>query len=227
MKQIFGPGVLSIVPCNRGFVFAEVHKTDDENNEKNVIAFNQHNFDTGITNPITKNAYLNNIYLNHSDFLKEEISDYINTITIFTPNFGMILLKVNGTATAYDYNCKFKWKGSLKYNGYAPADAVIDGDSLWCSYPDSNTLIRYNANSMRQEFKISSGVGDELIEPYGLFALDDGIIVTSQNTGVIRKMSFDDYKLETIYNFEEPVKKYIKVDSNEIILTDDVNHQLN
>ena len=68
MKQIFGSGVLSIAPCNRGFVFAEVHKTVQDNAEKNIIAFHQHNFDTGVTNPITKNAYLNSIYLNHSDF---------------------------------------------------------------------------------------------------------------------------------------------------------------
>lgn len=220
MKQIFGSGVLSIAPCNRGFVFAEVHKTAQNDTEKNVIAFNQHNFDTGITNPITKSAYLNNIYLNHSDFLKEEISDYINTVTIFTPNFGMILLKVNGTALVYDYNCRFKWRGNLKYKGYAPADAVIVGESLWCSYPDANTLIKYNVNSMRQEFKISSGVGDELTEPYGLFAGDEELIITSQNSGLIQKMSLNDYKLETIYTIEEPVKKYIKVDSNEIILTE-------
>lgn len=220
MKQIFGSGVLSIAPCNRGFVFAEVHKTVQDNAEKNIIAFHQHNFDTGVTNPITKNAYLNSIYLNHSDFLKEEISDYINTITIFTPNFGMILLKVNGIALVYDYNCKFKWRGNLKYKGYAPADAVICGESLWCSYPDSNTLIKYNVNSMRQEFKISSGIENELVEPYGLFAGDEGIIITSQNSGLIQTISLNDYKLETLYTVNEPVKKYIKVDSNEIILTE-------
>ncbi len=220
MKQIFGLGALTIAPCNRGFVFAEVHKTVENDKEKNVIAFNQHSFDTGITNPITKQAYLNNIYLNHSDFLKEEIGDYINIITLFTPNFGMIILNPNGVAYVYDYNCRFKWRGNLKYKGYAPTDAVIVGDSLWCSYPDSNTLIRYNVNSMRQEFKISSGVGDVLTEPYGLFAGDEELIITSQTKGLVQRMSLNDYKLETIYTMEEPVKKYIKVDSNEIILTE-------
>lgn len=220
MKQIFGKGALSIAPCNRGFVFAEVHKTVENDKEKNVIAFNQHSFDTGITNPITKSAYLNNIFLNHSDFLKEKIGDYINIITVFTPNFGVITLSPNGIARVYDYNCRFKWKGSLKYKGYAPADAVIHGDSLWCSYPDSNTLIRYNVNSMRQEFKISSGVGDDLVEPYGLFISEESLIITSQTKGLVQKMSLEDYKLETIYNLDEPVKKYVKADSNEIILTE-------
>ena len=220
MKQIFGSAALTIVPCNRGFVFAEVHKTTENDKEKSVIAFNHHSFDTGITNAITKNAYLNDIFLNHSEFLKEEIGDYINIIIAFTPNFGIITLEPNGIAKTYDYSCRFKWKGNLKYKGYAPSDAVINGDSLWCAYPDSNTLIRYNVNSMRQEFKIGSGVGDMLSEPFSLFVVEDSLVITSQNSGKIQKMSLDDYKLETIHQLDMPIKKYIKVDSNEIILTD-------
>lgn len=220
MKQIFGAGALKISPCNRGFVFAEVHETTENGEEKNVIAFNQHSFDTGNTNPITKQAYLNHIYQNHGDFLREKITDYINIITIFTANFGVILLHPNGIAHVYDYNCRFRMRVNLKYKGYAPVDAVVVGDSMWCSYPDSNTLIRYNTNSMRQEFKISTGVGDELNEPYGLFAGDEELIITSQNEGIVQKMSLTDYKLETIHKLSEPVKKYIKIDSNEIVLTE-------
>ena len=219
MKQIFDKPALTIAPCNRGFVFTEVYKTDEEGVEKNIIAFNQHSFDTGTTNPITKNTYLNSIFQNHSDFLRDEIGDYINIITVFTPNFGIIMLYPNGLAKVYDYNCHFKWKGSLKYKGYAPADAVIVGNELWCSYPDSNTLIRYNANSMRQEFKISTGVSGELVEPYGLFVLDENLIITSQSSGLIQSMNLESFKLSTLYQLNEPVKKYIKVYSNEIILT--------
>ena len=219
MKQLFGVGALSIAPCNRGFVFAETHKNLQNGEVKNLIAFNQHNFDSGDTTAITKTAYLNNIFKNHSDFLKEEISDYISIITAFTPNLGTIILKPSGIATVFDYNCNYKFKSNLKYKGYAPSDAVVHGESLWCAYPDSNTIIKYNANSLRQEFKISSGVEEELTEPYSLFALDDGIVVTSQSCGNVKKVMYDDYKIETLYEFDEPVKKYIKVDSNEVILT--------
>lgn len=220
MKQIFDKAALNIAPCNRGFVFTEFYKTEVEGVEKNIIAFNQHSFDTGITNPITKSAYLNNIFKNHFEFLKDEIGDYINIITVFTPNFGVILLYPNGIAKYYDYNCHFKWKGSLKYKGYAPADAVIVGNELWCSYPDSNTLIRYNANSMRQEFKVTTGVSSELVQPYGLFVLENSLIITSQSCGLIQAMNLESFSLSTLYNLDEPVRKYIKVDSNEIIMTD-------
>ncbi|MBQ5590781.1 MAG: hypothetical protein IIU65_03790, partial [Clostridia bacterium] len=207
------------VPCNRGFVFAEIHKQNENGEEKNVIGFNQYSFDSASSTPITKSTYLNYLFLNHSDFLKEEIGDYINIITVFTPSFGTIMISPNGIAKMYDYNCRFKWRGNLKYKGFAPSDAVIYGDELWCAYPESNTLIRYNANSMRQEFKISSGIGEELVEPYGLFAIDDSLVITSQNSGVVRKMSLIDYKLETLFEFGEPIKKYIKIDSNEVVLT--------
>lgn len=220
MDRLFQAGAVNIAPCNRGFVFAEVHKTIENGNVKNVIAFNQYSFDTQTITPITKNAYLNNVYLNHSDFLKEEISDYISSITVYTSNFGFVVLNPNGLARMYDYNCRFKWRGSLKYKGYAPADAVVHGDELWCSYPDSNTLIRYNTNSMRQEFKISSGVDTELSEPYGLFVVEDDLIITSQNSGVIQKMSLNDFEMSVLHTVDKPVKKYIKADSNEIILTD-------
>ena len=219
MKQIFGVGALTIAPCNRGFVFAETHKNLQNGEVKNLIAFNQHSFDNGNTTAITKTAYLNNIFKNHSDFLKEEISDYISIIAVFTPSLGTIILKPNGIATVYDYNCNYKFKSNLKYKGYAPSDAVVHGESLWCAYPDSNTIIKYNANSLRQEFKISSGVETELTEPFSLFALDDGIVVTSQSRGILQKVMYDDYRIETLYELDEPVQKYIKIDSNEIILT--------
>lgn len=219
MKKIFDREAISIVPCNRGFVFAEIHNEEIDGVEKRVIAFHQHSFDTGITDSITKGGYLNNIFLNHSDFLREEIDDYINIITVFTPSLGMITIRPDGIAKVYDYNCKFKWKGSLKYKGYPPADAVIYGDQLWCAYPDSDTLIRYNANSMRQEFKISSGVSDEIKEPFGLFVIEKSLVITSQNTGLVKKMNLSNYNVRKLFEFSEPVKKYIKVDSNEIVMT--------
>ena len=219
MKKIFESEAISIFPCNRGFVFAEIHKEEISGKEKRVIAFHKHNFDTGITDMITKSAYLNNVFTNHTDFLKEEIEDYINVIAVFPPNLGMIIIGKVGIAKVYDYNCRFKWKGSLKYKGYSPADAVVSGDKIWCSYPDSNTLIRYNANSMRQEFKISSGISGDIKEPYGLFSLDNSIVITSQSSGVVQTMDLDNYNIEKMFEFNEPVEKYIKVDSNEIVLT--------
>lgn len=219
MKQIFNGNAVTIAPSNRGFVFTEVQTTEENGKDKSIICFNQYNFDTGVSTPITKGAYLNSIFLNHSDFLREEIGDYINIITVFTPKFGIIMISPNGMARVYDYNCRFKWKGSLKYKGYAPADAVVYGDELWCSYPDSNTLIRYNVNSMRQEFKIGSGASAELEEPYGLFVAENSLVITSQNSGLIQSLTLDNFTQETMHNLSEPAKKYIKVDSNEIVLT--------
>lgn len=210
---------MNIAPSNRGFVFAETHKNLQNGEVKNLIAFNEHSFDTNKTTAITKTAYLNNIFANHSDFLREQIGDYINITTAFTPNLGCIILNPNGIATVFDYNCNFKFKSNLKYKGYAPSDAVVKGESLWCAYPDSNTIIKYNANSLRQEFKISSGVEEELTEPFSLFPLEDGIVVTSQSTGLVQKVLYDEYKIETMFEAKEPVQKYIKVDSNEVILT--------
>lgn len=219
MKQIFGNSAVSLVAVERSVVFASLEKKLENGEFKSWLTFHQHNFDTGVTNAITKNAYLNFLFTSHNEFLKENLDDYINYTALFTDKDGAIVLNPSGIASLYDADDKFKWRGSLKYKGYVPGDAVVYQDQLWCSYPDSNTLIRYNTTSMRQEYKIGTGVTDSLDEPFGLFVQGDTLFITSQTTGLIQTLDLKTFALKDLYKLDEPVKKYVKVDSQEVILT--------
>ena len=72
---------------------------------------------------------------------------------------------------------------------------------------------------MRQEYKIGTGGTDSLDEPCGLFVQGDTHFITSQTTGLIQTLDLKTFALKDLYKLDEPVKKYVKVDSQEVILT--------
>ena len=81
MKQIFGNSAVSLVAVERSVVFASLEKKLENGEFKSWLTFHQHNFDTGVTNAITKNAYLNFLFTSHNEFLKENLDKIIQNLS--------------------------------------------------------------------------------------------------------------------------------------------------
>lgn len=218
MKKIYDSGVLTLVPCNRGFVFP-VLQNENQDAEKSVVTFKQHDFDTGSTNMITKNVFLLNKLANYFEAFKDSANELIGLKTVIFKNSNILVMDKSGTATIFNPNQQIKWKGSLRYKGIPPKDIVANETFIWCSYPENGAIVRYNLNSMRQDFRISSGVNADLGEPSGLFLQDNSLIFTCANHGKICEISLQTFNLEVLYIMQESVQQYLKVDSNEVILT--------
>ena len=161
-----------------------------------------------------------NKFGNHFQFFEQHLDDYINCKTALLPNMQVFIAYPDGRAMIFNGKDKLRWEGNIKYKGFGPADVVADGNFVWCTYPENNAVIKYNTNSMRQDFRIGGSAAGGLNEPHGIFLNDNKLIVTSSATGEVIGVDLENFYIEQIASFNEPVYQYFKIDSNEIILTE-------
>ena len=217
MKKIYGEGAISMIAARRGFVFAVAK--DDEESCKSIITYFQHDFDKGATLPASRGVYLTEKFGQNFDFFMKTVEDFFNTIAVSLEDGRTFVMHPGGSAFVFDANGRPKWQGRLKYKGFGPADAVADGNSVWCSYPENNAVIKFNTNSMLADFRIAGGGSDELSAPHGLFLHNGELVVTSAQNGRVIAINLDNFRERVIYESGEPIYQYMKIDSNEIILT--------
>ena len=225
MKKIYGEGAISLIPCSRGFIFTAQQdelpdKMEEQKTEgKTVIAYKQHSFDDGTNSLVTRSVFLMSKFGANFEFYFRTLGDYLNCKAIPLENGNMLIAAHDGTAAVFSRNNVEKWSGSLKHKGFAPADIVTQGDFLWCSYPENNAIIKYNINSMQQTFRVGGSASGGIIEPYGLWLNDNRLVITSSANGMIRSLNLDTFYLDDLWEVSEPAFQYIKVDSNEVVLT--------
>lgn len=213
MKKIFEGTATGLLAGQRSVMFCAAQEADNQG-----LSYKQHDFDTGSTALITKSVYLLTKYGAFFEFFTSKINDHTALKTVLLDNSDCFVLEKNGMARIIDQYCRPKWHGSLRYKGFAPSDAKAAGGGVWCAYPESGALIRYNSGSMRQEFRVSSGVSANLGEPTGLFPSGDELIFTCSGSAKIFSLNLNSFAVETIHSLSEPVYEYMKIDSNEVVL---------
>lgn len=220
MKKIYGAGALSVMPCQRSFIFTaqSPDQPGDVAEGRAVVSFKQYSFDDGQVSLVTKNVFLMNKFGVDFEYYAKTLSDYINCKAVSVVG-GLMIVNFDGSASVFDRSHAQKWAGSLKYKGFAPADVVSQGDFIWCSYPESNAVIKYNVHSMQQTFRVGGGSSGGIIEPCGLWMADNELIITSLGSGAISALDLENFCIEQRWDAGEPVLQYCKIDSNEIILT--------
>lgn len=222
MKKIYGTGALSMLPCNRSFIFTALGDSPTGAKREDgtaIVSYRQHSFDDGSTELVTKSVYQMNKFGINYEYYSANLPDYLNCKAVPLEGGSMLIAYYDGNAAIYDKSCTQRWSGSLKYKGFAPADVVAEGDFLWCSYPESNAVIKYNLNSMQQTFRAGGSQSGGIIEPYGLWLQDGHLIITSSASGTILSLGLDTFYAEELHDVGEPVLQYMKIDSNEIVLT--------
>lgn len=221
MKKLYNEGVISMLACNRGFMFTakQLDEQPAQSGDKSVVFFRQHSFDNGQESLVTRTVYLMTKFGSNYEFFAENLNDYINCKAVTIDNSYMLIANVDGFATLYSKQRAVKWSGSLKHKGFAPADIVAAGEYLWCSYPEGNAIIKYNIHSMQQVFRVGGSMSGDIIEPYGLWLNDNNLIITSSANNKITALNLDTFYAEVLHECDEPVIQYMKIDSNEVILT--------
>lgn len=211
-----------MLPCNRSFIFTaagEAPAGAKQEDGKAVVAYKQYSFDDASTELVTKSVYQMNKFGLNYEYLAANLPDYLNCKAVALNDGSTLIAYYDGSAAIFDKSRNQKWSGSLKYKGFAPADVVAQNDFLWCSYPESNAVIKYNLNSMQQTFRAGGSSSGGIIEPYGLWLSDDRLIITSSASGLVLSLSLDTFYAEELHDVGEPTLQYIKIDSNEIVLT--------
>ncbi len=218
MQQIFDESALQIVGTPDGVVIVvEDEKLDDE---RALVSYRYYSFSSSELMRTLKEIYLRGKFgESYADYLPF-FKDIHNYSIADLPDNRRLFVYPTGDACIYDENMSKVWSGTLKYKDFGPCDAVCIDRSVWISFPDGDTILRYNARTMREELRIGSKKDNAFSRPCGLAAEGRQLIVCNSESKCIEVVNTDSYTVDSYYNFEEPVRQYIRIGSYEIVRLD-------
>lgn len=217
MKQIFGADALHILPLPSGFIVA-VKQTEFDDHI--VVGYKMSTLSTDTLNSVTRNVYQLAKFGNNFKQFEKLLKDYLNCKTILLPGGRLFAAYPDGRAMMYGPSLELEWEGHLKYREYGPYDIAIHEGCIWASFPESNTLIRYNLENMREELRIGGGENSAFSYPMGIWITGDTMLVCNGNSNKILEIDLHSFAAFDYAEFEESVKQYIRVADTEIVLLD-------
>ncbi len=220
MKKLYGEGAFSLIPTGKGFIFtAEQDRTEGDNNI--LIAYKMMNLQTGELSLISRNVFLLGKFGSEYEYLASQTEDFINCTVVPLPDYETLIVETDGSAKIFDIECKLRWQGSLCYKDVTPAGFAVNGNFLWCSYPEANALVEYNIKTHRQEIRVGALDNAGIPSPFGLYVNPSNktMIISSSDSGVLQKLRLEDFVMEEYYQCGEPVSQFFRIGDDEIILT--------
>lgn len=221
MKQIFDNSCYDILPAENGFI-AILLQEDDEGRKyfcyKYVSAINP-----DISRPLTKQTFLSAKFHDSYDTLAMQIENHIRTMVVWpTSNTVFAVSSGTGNAKMLKNDGSLIWQGGIMYKDEAPSSIAMYNDTLWCSFPSSNALIRFNLRTMREELRIGGPTDAAFNKPNGIWIdeIDDTMYVCSSGSGKVTGVNLKTFTVNEHLSFEEPVKKYFRIGPSEIVMLD-------
>ena len=218
LRKIYPSGALQILPVEKGLVFI----ADQGNKEdKKIVSYKHFDIATNKISLVTRKVYLLNKFGNEFEYFAEKITDYINCRVLVTGKFHFIIYP-DGVIFKISRDKDSTTSKKLTLNGLGPADAVLDGDCIWCSYPESGCIIKYNSDNLTETLRIgneNSAKKGILTSPYGLFIEGRTMTVTSSEISEILYIDLDILCVKEHKEVSESVLTYAKIEEREIALT--------
>lgn len=215
VKKIFGNDAIHMLPLPGGFIIAN---KQCEYPDHIVVTYKMATLETNVLNAVTRNVYQLAKFGNNFKQFEQILKDYLNCKTLQLPGGKLFSVYPDGKAAIYSSSAEPVWEGYLKYKDLGPADVVRQGDLLWASFPESNALIRYNLNTMREELRVGGGEHSAFSFPTGLWIEGDKLLCCNTDANRILEMDLSTFSVYDYAEFEEPVKQYIRVADTEIVL---------
>lgn len=207
MKQVFSGEVYEILPITGGIIFSYCKEKIDENV---IVAYKMLSFENGHFTDIAKNIYLLTKFGNNYKAVSALCENYITVKSIVLPNGKVFLMSADGTAMLVDNDTAVIWQGSLIYRTAAPSDIVLYKNALWASYSESNVLLRYNLNTMREELRVG-GSKSPFNKPKSLFVEGENAYISNLGSHTVTQLNLSTYSVLEYEKFEEPIYQYVKV----------------
>lgn len=219
MKQIYGNNSLSLFPLENGFLIVT---KEDENTEMVSVGYKLIDFSNYTMAPVTKDIYQKAKFGENYKAFELQVGNYITCKTVVLENGNVFTVNADGQSSVMDKNGYVEWQGTIKYEDGAPADIIIVGSNIWASYPNSNAIIRFNLNTMREELRIGGKNDTAFNKPEGLWynSKNGKILICNAGSNKILELDAKNYTIYEYAEFEEPVHEYINIQSNEMVLLD-------
>ena len=217
MKKIYDKSAMAILPYNDNIVFVAAEKQLDD---KFIVSYKMYDFQNYQVTQVRRSAYLEAKFGDEFLYFSKMFPDFINYKCAKLPDGRLISLYPNGDAAMFDNNYDIVWEGALKYRNSGPAGVACVDNSIWVSFPDGDTILRYNAATMREELRIGSQRDNAFSKPRGLWAAGKNLIVCNSAGKCIESVDTSSYVVEKYAQFDEPVYQYVKCGMFEVVLLD-------
>ena len=216
MRQIFEGEVHDIQPMENGVCF--VFTTELEQETANV-EFKMISFETGKMSRITKNVYFLAKFGTRYKTIMKHCSNFAEARVLNLPQDRIFVLdNINGNAVLLDSFGLPLWMSQLSYKGAAPSDIAFVQDSLWACFKEQGAIIKFNLANMREELRIGGGKGSPFKAPIKLYPTENGLAVLNAGDRKLIHLGLTDYSISEMCTFDEPPKKYLKVDDFEFAI---------
>ena len=158
MKCIFEGQVLQLLPIPSGIVAAIMEDITEDG--KMIVEYRMISLETNQVQRITNSVYLLAKFGASHKAAESQVSNHLTCRVGMLDNGEIFTVEEDANAKVLDSDGYAKWVGVVKYKGEAPSDAVFDGEHLWVSFTENNTLLRLDPNSMREELRIGGKSDD-------------------------------------------------------------------
>lgn len=214
MKLLSDGKILDVISFSGGVLFVEMVTL--ESGEAR-LAYRCFDFSLGNFTPITMGVYL----LNKFGPAYEPISDRLNNSVLcdatVLPDMRVIVLAPDGSCAIFSKDGDLSWSGQFSYHDNYVRSPFTNGEYFWCTVPDENSIVQYDATSLKTHIRIGNSDSSAFTSPVTLSIYDDVVYVCNSSIGKIKTVSLPSYAVGDYKSFEEPIYKYFQIAENEVV----------
>ena len=214
MEKISGDKVYSLHPLPDGFLYSYLVEKSDE---QLTVGYKMVSFETGKMTKVTKSIYMLTKFGAEYKSFVGKLKNYLTCFSIPLENGQTFIIERDGAATLFGSDGAELWSGKLLYQNTPPGGVAASDGTLWVSFPEYNTLIRYNARTLREELRIG-GNKSPFEKVRSIFPSSGKLFLCCRGNNSIWTLDMNSYQNKLYYQFEEPVNDYKFINKYEIVV---------
>ncbi len=215
LNKIYDENVEEIVAVPDGVVLV-IH--EDDRDGMAVLAYKFYSFRSKKLYPVTRDVYLRGKFGENYAALAEKMPDYVNYRVTALEDGRLVCVHPEKDAAVFSAEGEELWRGKIHYKDFCPSDAQAIGRTLWVSFPDGDTILRFNLRTMREELRIGSKRDGAFSRPCGLAEANGKLIVCNTVSKCIETVDPESYVVERFATFDEPVYQYVRSGNDSVVL---------
>ena len=214
MIKIVDENIVDIVPCTGGILFARKQQVADG---RWKISFHALDMKKMKIAPVMRGSYLRTKFGDGFRHIAKSVGDYISCEAATFDNEHTVILFPTGQIGLFDTTGKSVWSNELLYHDVPVQSVVVDGQKLWCAVPQENSIVSYSIQHKKFYMRIGSKASTALANPQSVVKYGNELFVSCADAKKIRAVQLNNYAVRDFRTFDEPVYRYLRVCSKEIV----------
>lgn len=214
MKLISDGQILDLIPYSSGVLFVEMVTLDSGEAR---LAYRSFDFNQANFLPVTMGVYLLNKFGPAYEKISEQLNNCVLCDTAILPDKRVVVLTPDGNCALFAKDGQLSWNGQFTYHDNYIRSPFVNDNYFWCTVPDENSIVQYDAASLKTHIRIGNIDSGAFTSPVTLSIYDNTVYVCNSSIGKIKTVELPSYAVKDYKGFEEPVFKYLQVEGVEVV----------